>query len=699
MKKILLSLFTIFSILTTANAESYTHTFKDGDLTSNGGTTTLTDVDWNSSKATEGSEVKWSNGKGFQIGSKQNPCTSYSLSTSAFNGFKITSVTVYSTIASSGDAKLTIKAGNTTSEEFTLTGTNTGYTLNCNEQGDIVISWKAGQRAYYVSKIEVVYELPSDMVDVEEPTFTTTTECIYTEKVTVWAETKDKNLSLYYTLDGTDPSYEDFNSDPAVGTTKCSKGFQMNPTLTDSTTIHTIKVMAVKVDGESVYKSDIVEGTFIVSPKKLYTAATTVTNGNRYAFFANDSIADALNPKIGNGYLCGRKTAKLGNCYEAAEYNAFTFTASDNGYTILDAAGRYMYSNGTSNELFFTAEKPEAGAVWSVTIDNDGKATIKNGNRTVYYSVNNDIFGCYETAETDMELPTLCMKYEYPQAIITPENGSTVQGLKEFTIYCSDGIAVSDNFSLKAQGNQKEDRTYEIDKIYNLTQVDNNTLKFTIEDELYSVDNIQIDMIITGKIYLSPDVLSYPIPIINKWANNICSYTHKGADIAPAELLSVTPENNSTIEELSHFVFTFSKIGTSVSEDGELQPRLYAEGISWNYILENTQTNSDDKMIAMDQLALKTSEPILGNGTYILEIPTGYFIDRNGNDLEGITLKFTVTNDSGLPADIEDIVEENNKWTVYNTNGIKVLETEDAGKMSTLPSGIYIINGTKVIIK
>ena len=215
-----------------------------------------------------------------------------------------------------------------------------------------------------------------------------------------------------------------------------------------------------------------------------------------------------------------------------------------------------------------------------------------------------------------------------------------------------------------------------------------------------SEDNISVNVIITGEIYLNPDGIKYPIPRTDRWIKGcICSYTHKGdeAEIA-AKLLSVTPENSSTIEELSHFVFTFSKVGTSVSEDGELQPRLYAEGISWNYILENTQTNSDDKMIAMDQLALKTSEPILGNGTYILEIPTGYFIDRNGNNIEGITLKYTVKNDSGLPADIEDIVEEN-KWTVYNTNGIKVLETEDAGKMSTLPSGIYIINGTKVIIK
>jgi hypothetical protein len=136
-----------------------------------------------------------------------------------------------------------------------------------------------------------------------------------------------------------------------------------------------------------------------------------------------------------------------------------------------------------------------------------------------------------------------------------------------------------------------------------------------------------------------------------------------------------------------------------MSEDGKLQPRLYAEGISWNYILENTQTNSNGEMIAMDQLALKTSEAILGNGTYILEIPTGCFIDRNGNNIEGTTIKFTVKNDSGIGADIKDIVEGNNYWVVYNITGVKVLDTDNAEDLNTLSRGIYIINNRKVIVR
>ena len=102
----------------------------------------------------------------------------------------------------------------------------------------------------------------------------------------------------------------------------------------------------------------------------------------------------------------------------------------------------------------------------------------------------------------------------------------------------------------------------------------------------------------------------------------------------------------------------------------------------------------------MEQSALKTSEPILGNGTYILEIPTGYFIDRNGNSVEGITLKYTVKNDSGLPAGIEDIIADDaTNWTVYNITGVKVLDTDNAEDLNNLHKGIYIINGKKVLVK
>ena len=694
MRKFLLSLIGLFAIILTANAVDYEHTFKDGDLVANS-TKELSGIKWTASNA---NSIGWSQTRGIQLGSGSNVCKEFSLRTSDFKDFTIKSVTVYSTVAASGDAKFKIQVGDTTSEEFgPETDVKKGHKFECNEQGDIVISWSAEKKAYYVKQIKVEYVLPSNQVNVEEPKFKTPAG-VYENNVKATVETGDQSLVLYYTMDGTTPSYEDYQNE--TGSTECSKYYVMyfkdNKLITETTTI---KVLAVKVDGESVYKSDVVEATYVVSPTKPYTPTKEIATGNKYAFAANDSVADFLYGET-TGYLQSRKPSGVYNKYiETVEYNAFTFTSTNGGYTIQDAENRYMYLAGTDGKISFATEKPTTGAVWNVSIDNNGKATIKNGNSTVYYSANNDVFGCYETAEADMVLPSLYMKREYPQATITPEDGSTVQGLKEFTITCNEGIAVSEDFSLKAEGNQREDKTFEIDQTYECTQVDKNTLKFTIENELKSVDNIQINIKIKGKIYLNPDGMNYPMPIINKWENNICSYTHKGEDTEPAKLLSVTPEDKSTLEELSHFVFTFSKIGTSKSEDAQLQPRLYAEGLSWNHILGESQTNSDGEMIAQAQLALKTSEPLLGNGTYFLEIPTGYFIDRNGKNIEGITLMYIVKNDSELDTNIEDIIAEGNNWRVYSITGVKVIDTDNAEDWKNLPKGIYIINGKKVMVK
>ena len=684
MKKNLLSLITIFCVLATTNAETYTHTFNKGELTTDGGTVTLSDIEWNASTATL---IEWNATKGIQFGSKATPNTAYTLSTSGFAAYKIKSVTVNSSIAASGDAKLTITVGGQTSDAYKLGTSDAAYTFDCDDtNGDITIDWTATQRAYYVKSITVEYELPTDMVNVEKPTFKTP-EGVYENKVTVTAETTDQALVLYYTLDGTDPSYEDFQSE--TGTTKCSKYYVMYPELTESATI---KVMAVKVDGETVYKSDIVEAKYIVSPTKPYVPASAIASGNRYAFVANDNVADFLFGAT-NGNLQDREVSgKYDKYVETVEYNAFTFTSTDGGYTIQDAESRYMHLEGNDSKVSFAAEKPAVGAVWSVSIDN-GQATIKNGNSTLYYSADNNIFGCYAEKAGDMVLPSLYMVREYPKATITPENGSYVQGLKEFTITCDEGIAVSNDFSLKVQSGQREDRTYEIDKTYSCTQVDANTLKFTIDEELVSVDNVNIDLIITGDILLNPEGMNYKHPIKGRWTRSIYSYTHVGS-AAAATITAVEPANGSKVESLSYILFTFSNIATTV--DTSKEAKLHKEGSDEAIPFSFTNLKEDGSYVEQNQGGLLLDSPVTKNGTYILEIADGYFVDRNSKEMKGITIKYIVENETGIE---EIIANGENGCVVYNTNGIKVLETTDADKVKALPSGIYIVNGVKVYIK
>ncbi len=686
MNKFLLSIFTIFCFLTVANAETYTHTFKTGELTTAGGTVTLNDIEWNVSDATL---IEWSATKGIQFGSKANPNPSYTLSTSGFASYKITSVTVNSSMAASGDAKLTITVGSQTSEAYKLTTSNAAYTFDCDDtNGDITISWAASQRAYYVKSITVEYELPTDMVSVEKPTFKTP-EGVYENEVFVEAETSVKSDTLYYTIDGTNPSFEEYHSEPRIGTTKRSGYYVLNETLKNSATI---KAIAIRVDGETVYQSEIAEARYIVSPTKPYVPVATIVSGNRYAFVANDSVADFLFGATKGNLQSRAISGKYEKYIETIEYNAFTFASAGGGYTIQDAEGRYMYLEGNDGKVSFAAEKPATGAIWSVSINN-GQATIKNGNNTLYYSAANDVFGCYTNKTNDMVLPSVYMVREYPKATITPEDGSYVQGLKEFTITCDEGIAVSSDFSLKAQSGQREDRTYEIDKTYTCTRVDANTLKFTINDELVSVDNVNIDLIITGDIFLNPEGMKYNHPIKGRYTRSIYSYTHIGSSAA-AVITAVEPVDGSKVESLSYILFTFSNIATTV--DTSKEAKLCKEGSDNEIPFSFTNIKEDGSYIAQNQGALLLDAPVVENGTYILEIADGYFVDRNSKEIKGITLRYIVDNETS----IEDITaNEDNAWVVYSTSGIKLLDTCDLNDARSLPSGIYIVNGIKTVIK
>ena len=674
MKKFLLSIFTILSVLATANAETYTHTFKSGELTTGGGTVTLSGIDWSASAATE---IGWNNTKGIQFGSKNNLNPSYTLSTSGFAGCTIRSITVNSSIAASGDATATITVGNQTSEAYKLKTSDAAYTFDCDDTtGDITISWTASQRAYYIKSITIDYTPDASTVVVPAPEFLTPA-VVYADKVEkVTVETVDQTAVLYYTTDGTDPVYEDYINE--TGTTKCSKYYVMYFDLTATTTI---KVMAVKTDGDAVFKSDIVEQTYIVSRTMPYLPANSIVSGNKYAMVAADSAATYFYGKEAEGNLPSKAVTDVNGKYSnTVECAGFTFTATDGGYTIQDELGRYISPAGNG---FGYATK----AVWSVTTDNNGNATISSGGKTIYYSTTDATFGCHATATAEHLLPKLYMQREYPQYTITPVTGTTMEKLESIIVECKEGIAATSDLKIQAEGFNTK---------FTVSQKDNNTLVFTADEPIVSHNNYDTSINITaGDIKLNPSVMDMSLPVPVKYGvRTMAKYTITG-DAPAAVIEEVTPANGATVEELSHFVFTFSYYA-SHTDNTEIAPKLHLEGSDELIALEKSVQKADGNYIGMEQAALKTVEPVTANGTYILEIPTGYFCDGNGKEIEGITLKYIVKNDTA----IENVVANGeNGWVIYSTNGIKVLETKDAGKVGTLPSGIYIVNGIKTVIK
>lgn len=674
MKKLLLSLFTIFCILATVNAETYTHTFSKGELTTTGGTLTQSDIKWN---ATEATAIEWNATKGIQIGSKNTPCTSYTLSTSGFAGCTIRSITVNSSIAANGDATVAITVGSQTSESYKLTTSDAAYTFDCDDTtGDITISWTASQRAYYIKSITIDYAPDASTVVIPTPEFKTPA-VVYANKVeNVTVETADQDAIIYYTTDGTDPVYEDWVNE--TGTTKSSKYYVMYFNLTTTTTI---KAIAVRTDGDAVFKSDIAEQTYIVSRTMPYIPASEIASGNKYAMIAADSAATYYYGTEAEGFLPSKTATDVNGKYtNTVECAGFTFTATNGGYTIQDELGRYI--TPASNGFGFGAS-----AVWSVTTDESGNATISCGGKTIYYSTADATFGCHATGSAEHVLPKLYMQREYPQYTVSPVTGSSMTKLESITMKCEEGIAATSNLKIEVDG---------FKTTFTVKQKDAQTIEITADEPIVSHNNYDISINITaGDIILNPEVMEMSLPVPVKYGvRTIAKYTITG-DAEAAVIEEVTPANGATVEELSYFVFTFSYYA-SHTDNTEIAPKLYLEGSEELIALEKSVQKADGTYIGMQQAALKTVEPVTANGTYILEIPTGYFCDGNGKDIEGITLKYIVKNDTA----VEDITaDEENGWEVYTTSGIKVLETKDASKVKALPSGIYIVNGIKTVIK
>ncbi len=69
------------------------------------------------------------------------------------------------------------------------------------------------------------------------------------------------------------------------------------------------------------------------------------------------------------------------------------------------------------------------------------------------------------------------------------------------------------------------------------------------------------------------------------------------------------------------------------------------------------------------------------------------FTDATG-DKFALNIVFDTKTDSGV-----DGILENGLVNVYSLTGLKVLEAAPAEALSTLPAGLYIVNGKKIIIK
>lgn len=141
----------------------------------------------------------------------------------------------------------------------------------------------------------------------------------------------------------------------------------------------------------------------------VFTAVKAVTSGKQYLLVSSGVAASPLAADKTYGYLPQTAVTEADGKITLEDLSlAFTIEATDGGYTIKQADGRYLYQAGTFNS-FNVAEAPTEGQVWTIAIADDGKATITNVSVSKYiqYSSNYSSWGSYAT-----ENGTLPVLYE-----------------------------------------------------------------------------------------------------------------------------------------------------------------------------------------------------------------------------------------------------------------------------------------------
>lgn len=146
-----------------------------------------------------------------------------------------------------------------------------------------------------------------------------------------------------------------------------------------------------------------IEGSHIVSLTEGATEPTPATADNnlpegRYFFVytVGGDVQVGKPVETGNdyGYMYLTNASVSNGTLDADEAHLFTFTATDGGYTLQDASGRYYYMDATHNSFQVSAAMPASNFVWTANISDNGEATVTNaatGKTIQYYAKYNEL--------------------------------------------------------------------------------------------------------------------------------------------------------------------------------------------------------------------------------------------------------------------------------------------------------------------
>ncbi|MBE6309140.1 MAG: hypothetical protein E7087_07585 [Bacteroidales bacterium] len=473
--------------------------------------------------------------------------------------------------------------------------------------------------------------------------------------------------------------------------TKNSYGTSVNLTIKGTTSV---KATAFKVVDNDTVWSESVTNYYTISPIKPHQAATTIANG-KYLIVANDTIvADHLYESKNYDYLYTKAFAnetrtngkgESAKFIEANEFFGYTFTetATAGEFTIQDAYGRYLYMNGSYNSFNVKADASELGdaAIWTITIDGDGVATIvnKEKNKTFAYSTQYESYGAYETLGSNHIKPVLYKAIGFPTLTFSPADEETVSKFTKLTVSCADGLVNNESDELYMYYNWNTDFEYNYDEnMFNLgEQVDETSFTFEPLNEERGNKNYTIN-IPAGVFTLNPGGFY-------ECTNEFMSISFTVEDNSILEITYANPADQANVGSISNLYFEFSQdiianvSGAAITDDkGNTYPLSTSEFDAWG---GEVQANA---------ISFVTAEPITEPGTYTLVLKNEYFSTTSGASLGfDKTYTFTITEPfkvtSTTPAEgstvesLSEIILQFNKQAIPMAEGFYVTNENGEG--------------------
>ena len=690
MKKFLLSIFCLFSLVGFATAEEVTVTFSEQgyenaqevtEMVINSNLTATFDKGGNASTTPK----YYNTGKAYRLYAKNT------MTITANNGYIINSVSM-----TTGSGEYVVNAESTvTSGTLAINGTTA--TISNVDASEVTFTQGGSKGHVRIITLTVNYSAPAAAA-VATPTFSVEAGTQYNPfSVEISAE---EGATVYYTLDGTEPTTEsavyseaiafnEFGTSTTLKAVAAVDGELSNiasatyslevaaPTFsvkggvyekltgetalkftceTEGATIYynnrggdpitagsksygslsvlaTAEVKAVafveNAEGEKIY-SAVASEKYYISPVKPFEKVTEFSAGE-YLIYSQGYLAQTLSETKNYDYLPQFAVEANGNFIETNTFYAFTFTEVEGGYTIQDTFGRYVYQTGTYNSFNVAAEMPETGAVWTVAIDETtGEATITNVavNKYIQYSAQYKSYGSYATAQSKAFKPTLYKLGEYPTMTVTPENWATVPAFDKVTITCEGGIAYNENDDNYPYYTIGWDSTpYEFD---NVVVVDENTIELTFDTPIQENGDYRV-VLPAGLFILNPNGLA----MASEKVQNTITVDNPNV----LEVVYANPDNEAKVKSIEYLYFEFNQdIFDSVNgavitnENGEEFPLTVTYTDSWG---DSTPYNV---------LCLKTAEPITAPGVYTFVLKKEYVYAgtdiRISND---ITYTFTIS--------------------------------------------------------